>query len=78
MRNVLCLNNFKKWAGLVRVLDLSKNKLEDGEHLVKVLKALPLLSCLYLSGNPCIRNIPNYRKVIPKENSIHHVIILIL
>jgi len=46
------------------MLDLSKNKLEDGEQLIEVLKAMPLLSCLYLSGNPCIKSIPNYRKVM--------------
>lgn len=48
----------------IRVLDLSHNKLEDGEYVLEVLKTLPFLSCLYLSGNPCVRSISNYRRTL--------------
>ncbi|KAG0627936.1 hypothetical protein M758_2G239500 [Ceratodon purpureus] len=57
------IDHLKKCINL-KVLDLSKNNLEDGEHLLEVLKSLPSLSCLYLSGNPCLREIPNYRKTV--------------
>jgi hypothetical protein len=56
-------------GGRSSVLDLSKNKLEDGDGVLKVVKALPVLACLYLSGNPCVSTIPFYRKVPP----LHHL-----
>ncbi len=56
-------------GGRSSVLDLSKNKLEDGNGVLKVVKALPVLACLYLSGNPCVSTIPFYRKVPP----LHHL-----
>ncbi|XP_053465644.1 dynein axonemal assembly factor 1 isoform X2 [Nycticebus coucang] len=45
------------------VLDLSHNKLSDPEILT-VLESMPDLRVLNLMGNPVIRNIPNYRKIV--------------
>lgn len=45
------------------VLDLQENKLEDGQGVLNVLKAMPNIRCLYLKGNPMVSKLPNYRKV---------------
>jgi hypothetical protein len=42
-------------------LDLSHNKLSDPACL-EVFRALPNLACLYLTGNPFVSNLKNYRK----------------
>ena len=44
-------------------LDLANNKIDDAE-IVQVLLDLPELACLYLNGNPVVRNIPQYRKTL--------------
>lgn len=44
-------------------LDLSHNKLHD-VGLLEVLKKLPNLACLYLTGNPFVSNLKNYRKTL--------------
>jgi hypothetical protein len=51
---------FKKLS----VLDLSSNKIEDGNALLEILERVGELKSLYLSGNPCVRTIPNYRKTV--------------
>jgi dynein assembly factor 1 len=45
-------------------LDLTGNKIDDGEGLLSLLSQLPSLKSLHLSGNPCVRTIPNYRKTV--------------
>lgn len=54
---LLCFKNLS-------VLDLSTNKIEDGDALLEILERLPNLKALQLSGNPCIRSITNYRKTV--------------
>ncbi|GAQ88925.1 hypothetical protein KFL_004700070 [Klebsormidium nitens] len=48
----------------ISVLDLSENKLEDGQGVLDVLKAMPKLRCVYLKGNPMVSKLPNYRKAL--------------
>uniref|UniRef100_A0A1D1ZRU2 Uncharacterized protein n=1 Tax=Auxenochlorella protothecoides TaxID=3075 RepID=A0A1D1ZRU2_AUXPR len=43
-------------------LDLSSNRLDDMDHLLCILRQLPLLRALYLSGNPCVTKAAAYRK----------------
>jgi hypothetical protein len=57
LSQLLC---FKKLS----VLDLSSNKIEDGNGLLEILERLGELKSLYLSGNPCVRTIANYRKTV--------------
>jgi len=45
------------------VLNISKNNIEEPE-IVDLLKKLPELKVLYLKGNPCVKNIRNYRKTL--------------
>lgn len=47
----------------VRVLELSKNKIEDPRCL-EIFEAMPDLRLLKLDGNPVVRNIPQYRKTL--------------
>lgn len=47
----------------LHTLDLKNNKLEDPQVL-EVLKQLPNLRCLYLTGNPVVSNMKNYRKLM--------------
>jgi hypothetical protein len=54
---LLCFKNLS-------VLDLSTNKLEDGEAVLEILERMPNLRALQLSGNPCVRAIANYRKTV--------------
>lgn len=54
---LLCFKNLS-------VLDLSNNRLEDGDGVLLVLENMPNLKVLYLSGNPCVRAIPNYRRTV--------------
>lgn len=44
-------------------LDLKNNKISDPEVL-DLLEGLPHLAVLYLSGNPCVKKIRHYRKVV--------------
>lgn len=43
-------------------LDLQGNGLKDLESVLETLSALPGLRCLYLTGNPLVRDTPAYRK----------------
>lgn len=45
-------------------LDLSGNRIEDGEALLTLLAEIPDLRSLHLTGNPCVRSIKNYRKTV--------------
>merc|ERR1712216_509629 len=47
----------------IRVLELAKNRIEVA-RIVDVLESLPDLKVLKLDGNPCIRNIKQYRKTM--------------
>lgn len=47
---------------MVKALDLRNNIISDSEFLLETLLAMPELRCLYLRGNLCVKNIPNYRK----------------
>lgn len=49
---------------LLAALDLSHNKLDCGDALLATLRAMPQLKSLYLTGNPCVRTIPNYRRAV--------------
>ncbi len=46
------------------MLDLSNNRLGDGEGVLNVLKELPHLAVLNLMGNPIVQKIPYYRKTM--------------
>lgn len=50
----------------VSVLDLSNNKVdhENPEEFIKILEDMKVLAVLYLSGNPIIKKIANYRKTL--------------
>lgn len=49
----------------IGVLDLSKNKLEDGEEVLSLLaRTLPNLKVLYLKDNPLVESLPNYRRKV--------------
>ncbi len=47
----------------LQTLDLQSNQIMD-PGIVDVLATLPDLRVLYLQGNPVVKNIPHYRKVI--------------
>ncbi len=47
----------------LQTLDLQSNQIAD-PGIVHVIAALPDLRVLYLQGNPVVKNIPHYRKVI--------------
>lgn len=47
----------------LQTLDLQYNKIEDAE-VVDLLAQLPDLRVLYLMGNPCVKNIKHYRRMI--------------
>lgn len=67
----LAHNKISSSAGLEHVLlmpslqtlDLQYNKIEDAE-VVDLLAQLPDLRVLYLMGNPCVKNIKHYRRMI--------------
>eukprot|EP00357_Protocruzia_adherens_P006339 CAMPEP_0114996624 /NCGR_PEP_ID=MMETSP0216-20121206/14429_1 /TAXON_ID=223996 /ORGANISM="Protocruzia adherens, Strain Boccale" /LENGTH=483 /DNA_ID=CAMNT_0002360879 /DNA_START=135 /DNA_END=1586 /DNA_ORIENTATION=+ len=59
-------NHLVKCAG-VTTLDISDNKIDDVEILNEVLKKMPKLRVLYLSGNPVCKKIQNYRKKLIAE-----------
>lgn len=54
------LAEFKKLS----VVDISGNELKDGEGVLKVLEQMPNLKSLRLNGNPFVRSMNNYRKVV--------------
>lgn len=47
----------------LQTIDLQHNKIEDA-GIVDILAQLPDLRVIYLMGNPCVKNIRNYRKTI--------------
>ena len=47
----------------LQTLDLQHNELDDPDVL-DLFKELPDLRCLYLSGNPMVSKIKNYRKTV--------------
>jgi dynein axonemal assembly factor 1 len=44
-------------------LDLSRNQIAS-DDIIQVLSTLPNLRCLYLKGNPFVRNTKNYRRMV--------------
>ncbi|RNF27371.1 uncharacterized protein Tco025E_00369 [Trypanosoma conorhini] len=54
---LLCFKN-------LAVLDLSNNQLENGEAVLLIMERLPRLRSLRLSGNPLVRSLPRYRKMV--------------
>lgn len=48
----------------IQCLDLKKNRIEDADAIVDILTHMPNLALLYLQGNPCVRKIKNYRKLL--------------
>eukprot|EP00605_Chrysophyceae_sp_TOSAG23-4_P001116 GSChrysophyteH1.ASY1.ANO1.1222.1 assembled CDS len=48
----------------VNNLDVSGNNIEDEAFIDEILVHMPRLSCLYLKGNPIVRNIRHYRKTL--------------
>lgn len=62
------LENVQDLAGLLEcptleVIDLQGNRLKD-PAVVDLLVKMPNLKCLYLKGNPCVRDIRHYRKKV--------------
>mmetsp|Transcript_9289 Transcript_9289/g.18304 ORF Transcript_9289/g.18304 Transcript_9289/m.18304 type:complete len:712 (-) Transcript_9289:255-2390(-) len=45
-------------------VDLRGNFIEDGEALIDILSQLSAIAAVYLQGNPCVRSMKHYRKVI--------------
>jgi dynein assembly factor 1 len=43
-------------------LDLKENLIEEHTNVVSFFSRLDTLTCLYLSGNPCVRMISHYRR----------------
>ncbi|RNF01135.1 hypothetical protein TraAM80_07187 [Trypanosoma rangeli] len=54
---LLCFKN-------LAVLDLSNNQLDNGEAVLLIMERLPRLRSLKLSGNPLVRSLPRYRKMV--------------
>ncbi|ESS69836.1 hypothetical protein TCDM_01251 [Trypanosoma cruzi Dm28c] len=54
---LLCFKN-------LTVLDLSNNQLSNGEAVLLIMERLPRLRSLKLSGNPLVRSLPRYRKMV--------------
>ncbi|ESL06260.1 hypothetical protein TRSC58_06068 [Trypanosoma rangeli SC58] len=54
---LLCFKN-------LAVLDLSNNQLDNGEAVLLIMERLPRLRSLRLSGNPLVRSLPRYRKMV--------------
>lgn len=48
----------------IKILDLSNNKISDGEQTLDILAGMPELRCLYLKGNPVVQTIKNYRRTV--------------
>lgn len=48
----------------LKEIDLEGNLLEEGDEVVAILEQLPALTCLRLKGNPMVRGMRHYRKVI--------------
>ena len=46
------------------VLDISDNLIDEPKIVVEILAKIPDLRVIYLSGNECVRKIPNYRKTL--------------
>lgn len=46
----------------LETLDLQGNDLADVDVMLRMLCSLPRLKCLYLKGNPLVRDCQNYRK----------------
>jgi len=68
-RNKIGLNGVSDLMGLldcpsIACLDLSENRIDDPAVLDEVLVKMPKLRVLYLTGNGCIKKIPNYRKTV--------------
>ena len=60
----------------ISVIDLSHNALED-PCIIDVLEKLPELSVLNLMGNPVIKKIKNYRKVIVNKMNLDETEIIV-
>ena len=60
----------------ISVIDLSHNTLED-PCIIDVLEKLPELSVLNLMGNPVIKKIKNYRKVIVNKMNFDETEIIV-
>ncbi|EKF38773.1 hypothetical protein MOQ_001014 [Trypanosoma cruzi marinkellei] len=54
---LLCFKN-------LTVLDLSNNQLSNGEAVLLIMERMPRLRSLKLSGNPLVRSLPRYRKMV--------------
>ena len=52
------LTQFEK----LTALDIQGNKITDGDALLELLQRVPNLKSLWLSGNPCVRSIKDYRR----------------
>ena len=56
------------------VLDISDNLIDDPNIVTEILAKIPDLRVIYLSGNECVRKIPNYRKtLISKIDSLKYI-----
>lgn len=49
---------------ILGAFDLRENKIENHEEVLPFFAELPKLELLYLRGNPCVRKIANYRKIM--------------
>lgn len=63
------IQSFEDLLGLLcykalSVLDLSQNRIDDGEALLLILERMGNLKSLKLSGNPLVRTLPKYRKTV--------------
>ena len=63
------IENCENLSGLLECqsltnIDLSQNKILYSEHLLDLFEGMKNLACLYLKGNPFVRDFPNYRKSV--------------
>ena len=79
-RNRIGIQGLKDVEGLLElgkeftVLDISDNLIEDPNIVTEILAKIPDLRVIYLSGNECVRKIPNYRKtLISKIDSLKYI-----
>jgi dynein assembly factor 1 len=61
LSNFNSLEHLGQCSSTLTAVDISDNKIEPDERLFDL---LPQIKCIYLSGNPLVREIVHYRRTI--------------